>query len=70
MRKPAEIIGKDALMQLVFEGYVVVPATADPLAIGAWYRRKFKSGSDYEAYRDLVLVASGEKKAEDLWDEI
>ena len=69
MRTPEQIIGKDALTQLVFEGYAVVPATADPLALGAWYRRKYHSGSDYDAYRDLVLVASGARRPEDLWDE-
>lgn len=26
-RTPEQIIGKDALLQLIFEGYVVVPAT-------------------------------------------
>ena len=69
MRTPEQIIGKDALMQLLFEGYAVVPATATLNALGAWYRRKYHSGSDYEAYRDLILVASGEKRAEDLWDD-
>lgn len=68
-RTPEQIIGKDALTQLLFEGYSVVPSTATPDALGAWYRRKFKDGSDYDAYRHLVLVASGEKCPEDLWEE-
>ena len=69
MRKPVEIIGEDLLTQLAFEGYIVVYHTATPDALSAWYRRKSFSGSDYEAYRDLTLVASGRCRPEDLCDD-
>ena len=67
MRKPKAIIGDDHLMQLIFEGYAVVPAEPTPNAVGAWWRCKNSGGSDYDAYRALVAVASGEKRPEDLW---
>jgi hypothetical protein len=51
----------------VFEGYAVVPAEATPDAVGAWWRCKNSGGSDYDAYRALIAVASGDKRPEDLW---
>jgi hypothetical protein len=47
--------------------FVIVPADPTPDAVGAWWHCKNNGGSDYDAYRALVAVASGEKRPEDLW---
>lgn len=54
MRTPQEIIGEDRYLQLVFEGFAVIPAEPTPEAVGAWWRCKNSGGSDYDAYRALV----------------
>lgn len=69
MRDPRTIIGDDRATQLVFEGYAIVPVEPTPDAVGAWWRCKNGGGSDYDAYRALIAVASGSKRPEDLWDE-
>ncbi|MFB9340501.1 hypothetical protein ACFFTN_01115 [Aminobacter aganoensis] len=38
-RTPEQIIGSDALMQLVFEGYEVVPAVATPQMLAAGWQQ-------------------------------
>jgi len=72
-RSLAEIIeqsaeqGYVALDALELEGYVIVKRDPTPDAVGAWWHCKNDGGSDYDAYRALVAVASGEKRPEDLW---
>lgn len=38
-RTPEQIIGKDALTQLVFEGYAVVPAVPTPVMLAAGWQQ-------------------------------
>ncbi len=58
-RTPEQIIGKDALTQLAFEGYAVVPATARIEIVAAWWRQKNTGDdpSDYAAYKAMIEVA-------------
>lgn len=74
-RTPEQIIGKDRLLQLIFEGYVVVPAKPTEAMLDAAAREKdrvnneFPSGESGPAidpqgddyWRVMISAANGER---------
>lgn len=67
MRTPEQIIGKDALLQLVFEGYMVVPSEPTDEMLNAAQSRLcdmanityFNDHHQAEMFKAMVAAAQG-----------
>lgn len=69
LRSPEQIIGKDRLLQLIFEGYVVVPADPTPEMISVGVesmepRAAHQHFAVENIYRRMCRVANGETAQE------
>jgi len=65
-RTPGQIIGSDALLQLIFEGYAVVPVKVTDIMREKMAQIEDGPGRSYDEYWSMMVsTASGETAEQD-----